>query len=282
MLSSRKFGTSMELTTETLPRKKINYWDGVTKTWRQDRPQILWRAHSDAVNIGLMRQWLPEVKIERLLKTDLFDELLSDGLFPILRSRAKNVIGMDISFYASRSAKKKYFGVTTLGADTRSLPFTGNIFDVVVSNSTLDHFDSTEEIISSLREFRRVLKPNGQLLLTLDNPVNPIIALRNALPYRLLHRTGIVPYYVGKTLGPKQIRQCLKRLDFEVVEMKALMHCPRVIAVAASRIFQRHASLLSQKKFLKILCAFERMSHWPTRFLTGHFIAVKARKRPEN
>src|SRR4029434_1314077 len=58
--------------------------------------------------------------------------------------------------------------------------FADEAFDVIVSNSTLDHFGSWAELGASLHELHRVLKTRGLLIITLDNRANPIVALRNA------------------------------------------------------------------------------------------------------
>jgi ubiquinone/menaquinone biosynthesis C-methylase UbiE len=162
-------------------------------------------------------------------------------------------------------------------ADVRHLPFANNMFDVIVSNSTLDHFKSLDEIVASLHELYRVLQVGGQLLLTLDNLANPIIALRNALPFALLNHLGIVPYYVGATCGPYLMQRTLQQVGFEVLEVSTVMHCPRVFAIAMARLLE-HAKPETQRCFLSFLMAFEYLSSWPTRFLTGHFVAVRAIK----
>src|SRR5574341_1753589 len=105
------------------------------------------------------------------------------------------VFGIDLSLLTVRAAKLRHHGLKATGADVRHLPFADGVFDVIVSNSTLDHFESSDEIISSLQELHRVLRTGGQLLLTLDNLANPLISLRNVLPFGLLNRLNIVPYY---------------------------------------------------------------------------------------
>ena len=92
-------------------------------------------------------------------------------------------------------------------ADVRSLPFADGTFDVVVSNSTLDHFRSRKELIASMRELNRVTRPGGELVLTLDNRANPVVAFRNALPFHWLNRIRVLPYYVGVTCGPRGLRK---------------------------------------------------------------------------
>ncbi len=258
--------------------RKTGYWDDVATTWDAMRPQTLWRKHSDAVNLSLLARWLPKERVRRLLKTDVFDEAFGDGLLPLLLSRTDCLVCMDVSVSTIVLAKKQYAKLRAVGVDVRSLPFKGDTFDIIVSNSTLDHFTSRDDILISLRELSALLKPGGQLLLTLDNLANPIIALRNALPFRLLYRLGIVPYFVGATAGPRRLPRLLRQVGLEVVEVSTLMHCPRVLAVLIAHLLERCAMPAVQRGFLRWAMVFERLAHWPTRFLTGHFVAVRAVK----
>ncbi|MFH1153276.1 MAG: methyltransferase domain-containing protein [Pseudomonadota bacterium] len=255
-----------------------DYWEDIFHSCQQDTSNQLWRDHSDAVNLLLLSQWLPREKVDRLLKTDLFDELYGVGLLPDLQRYARKVFGIDLSYAATFSGREG--SAVTLTADTRSLPFADGSFDIIVSPSTLDHFETTDEIRVSLEEFHRVLKSGGQLILTMDNPGNPAIALRNRMPHRLLKLAGIVQYKAGRTLTKEQILSLLSAMGFEVDDMMTIMHCPRAIAVALSRIIQNHAPALSRERFLVRMMGFERIASWPTRFFTGYFIAVRAFKRP--
>ena len=261
-----------------MPDKKRDACGGFLQSYLESGLQRLWRAHSDSVNKGLLTRWLPDREIESLLKTDLFDEAVSDGLSSLLNSLAKRVFYIDTSFEVHQRAKRCHPNLQTIRTDVRCLPFSHGSFDGIISNSTLDHFKSHDEILISLRELYRVLRPGGQLILTLDNLANPIVLLRNGLPFRLLYRMKIIPYYVGVTLGPYRLQHFLKEAGFKVLEVEAIMHCPRVFAVAIARLLERHASPKTQEAFLRFLMAFENFSHLPTRFLTGHFIAVKATK----
>lgn len=257
--------------------KKQGYSNKAGSIWTQGH-QKLWRTHGDAVNMNLLKRWLPLNQAGCLLKTDLFDEAVGDGLYPYWAPRKTNLFFIDTSCWVHKMARKRYTILQTVGADIRYLPFHDCTFEVIVSNSTLDHFESFDEIIISLYELHRILQKGGQLILTLDNLANPIVALRNALPFSLLNRMGIVPYFVGTACGPTVLQRALKRVGFEVLEIGAVMHCPRVLAVAVAQIFERFAKPKTQKRFLRILMAFEQFSHWPTRFLTGYYIAANAIK----
>jgi SAM-dependent methyltransferase len=250
--------------------------DDVAHDWASTGTHGLWRRHSDRVNLACLRRWLPAGGVHTLLKTDLFDEAVSDGLMPLLTTKARTVVGIDLSSRIVRAAQRRCGDVPGAAADVRRLPFQDGSFDCIVSNSTLDHFDSRREIVLGLRELRRTLRRGGQLLLTLDNLANPLVWLRSVLPLRWLNRLGVVPYPIGKTCGPRRLKGYVQQVGMEVLETTALMHCPRVVAVAAARCVSRLAGQRVQELFLRSLALFERLERWPTRFLTGYFIAIRA------
>ena len=247
-------------------------------TFPKNRLRDLWRTHSDSINKALVLRWWPVDRVDHLLKTDLFDEAVNDGLHPLLAARVKHVIGMDISFLVAYQARLRYPSFRTIGGDVRCLPFMDNSFDFIVSNSTLDHFESAKEITVSLRELHRVLRPGKQMIITLDNLSNPIVLLRNWLPFRLLQRLKIVPYYVGVTLGQNSLQHLLKEVGFNVLGVDAIMHCPRVLAVVVARWTEKHTRPKTQGYFLRFLRAFECLSCLPTRFFTGYFVAIRVTK----
>lgn len=256
-----------------------SYWESIADEWKKARPDRLWRKHSDTVNQSLLLRWLPGQPVPLLLKTDTFDEAVGEGLMQFLKTRAHTVVGMDLSLQNVQLTCSGEMSIRGACADVRHLPFGEESFDVVVSNSTLDHFQTLDEIMVSLRELHRVLRKDGQLILTLDNPANPIIAARNVLPFKLLNRLGILPYYVGATCGPWRLQKLLREVGFEVGDVTAVLHCPRIFAVLVAKLLCSCAKSPVQQRFLRCLEAFENMARWPTRYVTGNFIAVRAEKR---
>jgi len=230
------------------------------------------------VNIALLRDWLGDRQFDDLLKTDLFDETLSAGLYPALKMYGKRVHGVDVSSACVEAAQQKYPELKARCADVRDLPYDDGQFDVVVSNSTLDHFPEKEGIDAGLGELFRILRSGGELIITLDNLQNPIIRLRSMLPFRFWNRLGLVPYYVGKSLGRYGLIQALEKTGFRVVETRAIMHCPRVLAVPIAGALERRASPQTRKRFLSLLLKFEALTAWPSRFFSGHFVAARAIK----
>ena len=132
------------------------------------------------------------------------------------------------------------------------------------------------DIAAALEEIHRVLRPGGTLVLTLDNLSNPVVALRNALPYSLTHAAGLVPYPVGKTHGPQGARRLVENAGLIVAECTAVMHAPRVVAVPFARLIEKWGGERLQDAVSRALLAFERLRPLPTAFVTGHFVAIRA------
>lgn len=253
-------------------------WDSALESLLGEPAGALWRLHSDATNAALFARWLPSEPCANLLKTDLFDEAMGSGLYPLLSARARRVAAIDVAPTVLAAATARYPALLAAAADVRHMPFAGGSFDVVVSNSTLDHFETHDEILASLRGFHRILRPGGSLLLTMDNLANPAVALRNALPYRLLHRLKLVAYPIGATGGPGRLRRMLNDSGFEVLETVALLHCPRALSVAVARRCERRGTPEATARFLRTASRWERLARWPTRYLTGYFVGIHARK----
>ena len=254
-------------------------WDALARSWANGSRHRLWRDHSDAVNTALLKSWLPKRPVERVLKTDAFDEAVTAGVYPALARYAHEVYSIDVATEALRAARARYGKLRTLTGDVRAVPCRAGSFDVIVSLSTLDHFDDVNDLHAAVGELARVLSAGGQLILTLDNLMNPLVALRAVLPYRLLNRLGVLPYPVGVSCGPFRLRSIVEEAGLTVVKHRAIIHCPRVLAVHVARGLERIAGPRTQRTFLRWLAATEVLDRLPTRYLTGHFIALLAVKR---
>jgi SAM-dependent methyltransferase len=255
-----------------------DYWAKVLED-QLGNPQPTWRAYVDALHEALATRWLSGRELHRLLKTDLFEEAVGKGLRSVLQQSARVTVGMDVSWRLAGVACSRLENLHGIAADSRRLPFIHDAFDGIISISTLDHFDSSDGLQRSLLEIARVLRPGGILILTLDNVANPLIALRQHLPFTLLNRLRIVPYYIGYTCGPARLRDLLGEAGFDIAEMGAVVHCARVLAIPLARWLDRHGTIRGRARLGRILNQFESLAAWPTRFLTGHFIAVKAVRR---
>ncbi|QLE56817.1 class I SAM-dependent methyltransferase [Nostoc sp. TCL26-01] len=77
----------------------------------------------------------------------------------------QQMVGVDISESMLAIAKQKcssYPQLSFYNASAASLPFANDSFDVIVSASSFHYFDNPNTV---LQEMRRVLKPNGRLII---------------------------------------------------------------------------------------------------------------------
>ncbi|HYN83534.1 MAG TPA: class I SAM-dependent methyltransferase [Gemmatimonadaceae bacterium] len=253
-------------------------WDLVVEEWLEANPHPSWRQHSDDVNAALITRWLPPRRDGRLLKTDLFDEIASAGLYSVLALRAGQVCGMDVSAYTAAAASTKYPDIVASVADVRQLPFADSSFATVVSLSTIDHFKDPADIPRALRELWRVLDSDGTLVLTVDNLSNPFVALRNALPYSFLRQLGLVSYPVGRTLTFQQARASVSSAGFAIVDCIGIMLAPRVLAIPLLETLSRRAGRQTTASFRKALMWMEKFQGNPVASRLAHFVAIRAVK----
>jgi hypothetical protein len=176
---------------------------------------------------------------------------------------------------ASRTTPGVRLGCVT---DVRRLSFQPGSFDLVFSPSTLDHFGDEDDLVAGLRELRGVLRAGGRLLVTLDNPANPLLAAR-----RIVHRVlgpvgGLIPFPMGRTLSRRRLVAALGQAGFEVLRSGTLVHAPRILGLwlgewAARRGHPRRGRWL-HAAFVRIERIFGAL---PSRGLTGHFVAADCR-----
>lgn len=261
-----------------------DYWDFIDTRSNVKHGEDFWRAYLREVYQVLKARWREESRCGLTLKTDLYDEAISSyNLISLFGSDCEQIIGTDLSFVTALAAKKRIKAEwggehEFVVSDARKHAFRSNIFDRVISNSTLDHFSDKEDIFQSLRELQRIMKPGGTLMITLDNPWNPVVFLRNRLPYRWLRSLGLIPFYMGATLSRPELIHALEANGFNVCDSTAIVHSPRILAIRLGNILDRVGHGRTRTYFYRVLKAFERLEGLPTKYMTGYYVAVKAVK----
>ena len=102
----------------------------------------------------------------------------------LLASAASSVTGVDVSEAAIAHARQRYRSdrLEYVVSDCLALPFPDDDFDCIVSFETLEHLEDQQGLLA---EFRRVLRPNGFLLISTPDRAVYTDRQKNENPYHL-------------------------------------------------------------------------------------------------
>jgi SAM-dependent methyltransferase len=191
------------------------------------------------VHLELLARWVDLSRARSILKTDLFAEAMCPGrafLWEMLKINA-SVTAMDLSGeICSRAGKAASIYAPDnlpkiLTCDVRKLPFADRSFDLIISDSTLDHYNNKADIFLSLQELKRVLSPGGTLVITMDNGGNITEPL-----FRLWIHLGLAPFYIGKTYSIRELKKSLEEIGLGISDETAIMHNPRFFTKMGVRL----------------------------------------------
>ncbi|MGH7314734.1 MAG: GNAT family N-acetyltransferase [Candidatus Rokuibacteriota bacterium] len=270
----------LRLTVDT-GAKPLEYWDEVLEKTLGSAPIEPWRAYMRRVYAELVARWLPPSGAGLGLKTDLFEEAVTS--YQVLSELGSGSVGLDGSpaIVAAARARLELSGARYrfVVGDLRQIPLRSGCITRVLAGSSLDHFPDRSDIGRSLAELARTVASRGVVVVTLDNPHNPVVWLRNHLPFAWLNRLGLVPYYVGKTYGRREARDCLESLGFSVTALTAVAHAPRAPAIWLAALAGRRRWRWMAAGLERALWSFEALGRWPTRYRTGYYLALRAEKR---
>ena len=103
----------------------------------------------------------------------------------LISSVASEVIGVDVSKEAVWHASKKYISdnLSFVCGSADSIPFPDDFFDIIVSFETIEHHEKHAE---SIAEYKRVLKPTGNLIISSPNKLNYSDKTGYSNPYHVL------------------------------------------------------------------------------------------------
>lgn len=228
-------------------------------------------------HLRLLKKWDIDVEGKTILKTDLFEEAFGkDGFLFQLSESHNTILGMDISYEVVRKARLRNASMRDsdqlVVSDIKAAAFKENSFDLVISNSTLDHLPK-QDVSFALQEIRRILKPNGILVLTLDNKQNPLYLLG----YRIQQIFKINRFYLAGCYSAKEAIRLAEVNNFVVQALTTIVHIPtpfNKIALLWEKINRRSHDKIIQY-FLKL---FLKTGNKKMPISSGWFIALKLMK----
>lgn len=257
-----------------------HYWDNVSRQIEGHyyHDTLVGRFKRD-VHLRLIARWSDDLEHKVILKTDLFEEAHGPDQFLFDLQADKGIlIGIDISPVITAKAKRRAAehgraSCAFVTCDVRALPFRGQALDVIVSNSTLDHFSEQRSMQHAFAELHRVLKPSGTLIVTLDN--------KYSISHLITRMKDLVrrnPFYIGETCSRRALTSMLLDAGFVVSETTTIVHGLQNHGTRLMAILKKLNSPLMNQATSTLFGYLERLGRTRTGCITGAFIAAKAVK----
>ena len=225
-------------------------WDNVAKKGGHYLSASLLGKSKKRGIITLIKKWDDNKRKKTVLTTDLFEEAVgSHGIISWLKGRYEKVVGMDISFeMVKRACCNNSLSGDSIGivSDVRQTTFKDNCFDLIISNSTIDHFSDLD---LALRELYRILKSPGVLILTLHNKFHFALSLKMWLS----RATNIKSYSYGYVYSSRQLKPRLEKIGFIVDATNWVYFFPPLCNFVIS-----HIPLGAQRICKKIVRTYEK------------------------
>ena len=188
-----------------IQQKKIDFYSGAYASPEEN-------TESDQSRLKIVSNMVGENKI--ILDIGCF----TGNVGSIFLKRSNVVFGMDLSMQALETARTRGVDVVLADADEQ-LPFRDHSFDVVFAGELIEH---VLDVGLLLKEVKRVIRPDGEIVLTTPNLASlgrRLLLLVGKDPLtniKWFSGAGHLRYFVKETL-----LRLLKEYDFEIIELKS-------------------------------------------------------------
>lgn len=173
---------------------------------------------------------------------------------------ARYSVGIDLEVHPELENERRF-----VKGGLRNLPFRGGVFDLVTAHFMVEHLDYPDIVF---KEFSRVLKPGGHLLIRTTNRLNYVFFVASLIPTELKRK--IVRSVYGKGIDTYETKYrlntpvALKKicvtsgLRLESVVMTENLHLVHPLVFAVSLVIERILSIGPLRNLKNMIVAVYR------------------------
>lgn len=180
-------------------------WNKIAEPWKEFRTKV-------------------SPTVERFLK-DKKGKILDIGCGSgrnFIKIKGLRWFGIDFSEkmlkYAQENAKEKGISVELKKSDSARIPYPDNYFDYVLCYAVLHCINSVKKRNKTLREIYRVLKPKGQVLISVWGKNSPRLKSKEKecfVPWTIKEKTKIKRYtYI---YDRKELEEIIEKIGFKIL-----------------------------------------------------------------
>lgn len=221
---------------------------------------------------------IKKIKVDKtalILKTDSFEESFgSDGILQFFLDRPAKTISLDISPKILNFSKQKLKNRDFLAVATNicEMPFKEATVSLIFSSSTYGYL---KNIKRGLEEVHRILKPDGILLISLNNRSNILFRILTKIYYFL----GFIPFPVSSFYSQKEVKKLLEEAGFTIMYQEPVVHIPPFLN-SLIYFLDRSKKFGAQRlsKAIMAVLSWYSNSKLKVKIFTGWYILFKAKK----
>jgi ubiquinone/menaquinone biosynthesis C-methylase UbiE len=214
---------------------------------------LYWTRKMEEGEERIVKKW-----IECLL-TPVLDVGCGTGRYAVkIARRGSEVVASDVSINMLKKTVEKarkhgcYKNIDVVLADGEHLPFRNKFFSGLVCALTFDHFENCE---LAAREFSRVMKKHGLIILSTFNRYTMADFKRrhnlppDKIPFRTENMPPVLIYEVGHS--SREVEKLFARYGFDVMDMKGCCYWHLLPSFLIKQYRRELDSLFNILNFLK-------------------------------
>ncbi|MBU0763003.1 MAG: class I SAM-dependent methyltransferase [Candidatus Altiarchaeota archaeon] len=251
-----------------------DYWDEVSLNMSGHHLETGIALYKRQQHIRLIEEWTEgKLSNSSVLKTDGFEEAFGGDFFSdFLLEKTKKTFLIDISKVICEKTKTHFPALNVITASVTAVPLKNSSIDIVISNSTLDHLN-TSDVETALYELHRILSKNGLLILTLDNANNVLYKLGYSIKKKYFKG-----YHQEKCYYVEDIKPLLEKNGFAVDEIQSIVHIPTPINFILKWVSPID-KLLFRIPSTSLISFFDFFGRNGRNICSGWFLALKCVKK---